>query len=504
MSDFNFSFNIDYLFIIYSCQQNLHKSKKIFNMYSDTLKFYNVKTLIMYGDTNIDNKYKIVDDTYLVLNVTDDYANLYLKSLRLFKTIIKKYPTIKGCFKCDDDIILNVDSIFNFINNLVNLDINYAGFTCIVNKSDDTNVCKHRYINIKAHIVNPATIYCGGPLYYLSNKSLHMIKEANEKDVKKLFYEDKMIGHILNQRGIFPVHSSLYSDNIELLNDKYSYHNIDHKNTLYLRIHGGLGNQMFQIASGYGIAKDNDMNFIVLNSSVIKSDFTHVEDNDVILNSIFKNFPNIQLKYITDIRKDIQIYKQEDTDCFLYKELTFNDDIILNGYFQNEKYFMDYKDELINYFKSNKLYNKLKKIFYKNGNYVLKNSYFIHVRRGDYVNNKLYEIDYDLYYQKAIEKILEVDKDAEFHIFSNDVEYCKTYHVFNNINKKILNNQNCLESIYLMSFCEKGGICANSSFSWWGSYLNTNPKKIVTFPSKWLNNDWVNEIYYENSIIIQI
>ena len=55
-----------------------------------------------------------------------------------------------------------------------------------------------------------------------------------------------------------------------------------------------------------------------------------------------------------------------------------------------------------------------------------------------------------------------------------------------------------------MSFCEKGGICANSSFSWWASYINANSKKVVTFPSKWLNNSWENDIYYENSTVIEI
>jgi hypothetical protein len=134
----------------------------------------------------------------------------------------------------------------------------------------------------------------------------------------------------------------------------------------------------------------------------------------------------------------------------------------------------------------------------------VQNQYFIHVRRGDYLKTpQFYVIDYDKYYSLAIEHIMTKDPDATFCIFSDDIEYCKTYHVFNNINKTFLDYDDFL-TIYAMSLCSKGGICCNSTFSWWGSFMNENPDKIVTMPSRWLNNDWQNDVFYKNVVKINI
>jgi hypothetical protein len=77
----------------------------------------------------------------------------------------------------------------------------------------------------------PKCSYCGGPLYYISNKSLKILSQDNIIDN---FFEDIMVGINLNSNNIFPVHIDLYTNNIKLINYT-SYHNSDNKNIIVLK-----------------------------------------------------------------------------------------------------------------------------------------------------------------------------------------------------------------------------------------------------------------------------
>lgn len=250
---------------------------------------------------------------------------------------------------------------------------------------------------------------------------------------------------------------------------------------------GGLGNQIFQLCFAHALSKRNE---IVL--SIIKSKSIHNKDSNDYYNNIFKNFQNVDKIDPTCI----ETYHEPKNNFS-----TFNPDIIdiknynkFVGYFQNEKYFIDYKDDIIKLLTSNSVYDKILK--FKN------NSYFIHIRRGDYVNHNVHYINLDIYYSNAIKYITNIDKNPHFYIISDDVTYCKNYDVIKDINKTFYENPNEVETLYFMSLCSKGGICGNSTFAWWGSYLNTNPNKIVTFPDKWINFEIDNDIYYNNSAVL--
>ena len=135
-------------------------------------------------------------------------------------------------------------------------------------------------------------------------------------------------------------------------------------------------------------------------------------------------------------------------------------------------------------------------------------SYFLHIRRGDYLNDTIYWMNSDLYYTTAIDVILAQDPEAHFYVFSDDIDYCKNYPILQRLpSKTFIDHLNDLESLYLMIMCRKGGICANSTFSWWAAFLNNNPFKLVVMPKRWKNDDlWSNTtlasaFHFDNNII---
>ena len=127
------------------------------------------------------------------------------------------------------------------------------------------------------------------------------------------------------------------------------------------------------------------------------------------------------------------------------------------------------------------------------------------MRRGDYINNTLYgNICTKDYYLKAIERIKEIKEIDTFCVFSNDIMWCKEnlssfLNECNVIYVDWNHGKNSYQDIYLMSQCNNN-IIANSSFSWWGAWLNQNIDKTVICPKKWNNipnslfempDDWV-------------
>jgi hypothetical protein len=339
----------------------------------------------------------------------------------------------------------------------------------------------------------PPCTYCTGPLYYLGKKALDKFDYNINLQVN--FFEDAMIGSHLNRFQIYPDGVNLYSDKFSN-KIEISIHNHDGKTRfIYVQLHGRLGNWLFQIFSAYGIAKrsnryllifGDDPNIPKLFSAILSEGWVfYVNRSDLDIT----NFVTYDESNENDPTKN----------CFLYNEkLGLEEkDLFLFGYFQNEKYFMDYKTDIYRILENNDITSRILKMYPD-----LPNSYFIHIRRGDYVGNPLYTIDYDLYYRGAIFYILDKDPDAHFFVVSDDIEYCKSYSVLSLVKATFVESLGPIYTLYLMSLCSKGGICANSSFSWWGSYLNKSEDKTVIMPKKWINLDKPIDIYYENVITI--
>lgn len=277
---------------------------------------------------------------------------------------------------------------------------------------------------------------------------------------------------------------------------------------IIIRMSGGMGNQMFC----YALYKTLESR----QKDVYIDDFTHYSEigrNDNNLNEIFslsyKVADRERYNKLTDsslilkdrIRRKLfgrrdKIYYEKDAICFEEKVLHM-DDIYLIGYWQSEKYFSAIKEKLREDFSFNwDSFPKQAKI-YMNQMY---NSISIsmHVRRGDYLNEKnapIYGgICTESYYKKAKDYFQNLYSNCTFFLFTNDIEWGKNQVTDNTILVDCTNASNAYIDMALMSCC-KHHIIANSSFSWWGAWLNPRHDKTIIAPARWFNNSDGKDIY---------
>jgi hypothetical protein len=268
------------------------------------------------------------------------------------------------------------------------------------------------------------------------------------------------------------------------------------------RLVGGLGNQMFQYAFGRKMAlKNNDIlkidtsalgkekkvkgGFVreyQLNVFNIEENFATSEESEKLRNP-YGIFSKILRKFRTKILKENYV-------DFVPSLLNKKGNFLLDGFFQCEKYFKDIRETLIKdfTFKNGVLSNKVKEFEQSLNN--KENSVFLHVRRTDYLvfkgNQKYWGICEPEYYYQAIEHISKQVGDINLFIFSDDIKWVKENLKFN-FPATYVSEMNFKdhEEMYLMSKCDHG-IIANSSFSWWGAWLNTNSKRIIVAPTTWV------------------
>lgn len=158
---------------------------------------------------------------------------------------------------------------------------------------------------------------------------------------------------------------------------------------------------------------------------------------------------------------------------FSYDELPATSaDVVLDGYFQSEKYFSDCKDII------RKEFTFRNQSTYK----VPSSSCSIHVRRGDYLKLQNHHPICDMnYYTKAMEII----KADNYLIFSDDPAWCSDN--FKGDQFTVISGNSSSRDMQIMSQCDNH-IIANSSFSWWGAWLNNNKNKIIYAPKNWFKN----------------
>ena len=244
---------------------------------------------------------------------------------------------------------------------------------------------------------------------------------------------------------------------------------------------GRLGNQMFQYASMRGIASVKGFDWVVP-----PENYDHTANY-----ALFETFKmtNVQEKNIgfvegETLKETIHCYDENLVD-------SCSDNTNLDGFFQTEKYFENIADEIRSDFTFKDEYLKPCKEFIDS---LDTTPIFLHVRRGDAIGKEHYHPVAPMsYYVEALKRF---DKDTPCFVFSDDLDWCKSQELFKS--DRFLFNDNIERYDYqsmdgsgsmqytllphvdlcLMSLCS-GAIIVNSSFSWWGAWLQNNRGKVI-------------------------
>jgi hypothetical protein len=262
------------------------------------------------------------------------------------------------------------------------------------------------------------------------------------------------------------------------------------------RLTGGLGNQMFQYAVARALA--------LRNGTELKID-THFYAQQHLHRYELHVYP-VSCSFVTDdelFRFGIRnAKKRRFYQSFVYrnwkvvKERHFhfdptikllNSPVYLAGYWQSERYFHEVGDILRTEFcPSDSLEPHTAQIA---ADIQAVNAVSVHVRRGDYVinerTNRLFGTCSLDYYRRAAEFVAERVDSPHFFVFSDEPQWARTHLRFEFPTTYVIGNSG-FRDLQLMSRC-RHHIIANSSFSWWGAWLNASPDKIVVAPRAWFN-----------------
>jgi len=244
------------------------------------------------------------------------------------------------------------------------------------------------------------------------------------------------------------------------------------------RLKGGLGNMLFIIAGieylGY--------------SQNVKTFYYNVDANLHYLNNEINHNPLLKhaFEYKT-IFKNFHWHSESIANCnkqivpFEYVPITVNKSVNTeyDGFFQSEKYFPNSIFIWNLFTPSNLIQNYLKKYNYLKSY----STCAVHIRRGDYLKLSHIHTPQTLAYYKKAMSLMSVQK---YILFSDDIQWCKNEFQGNEF--VFIENEKDYIEIFLQAQCNHN-IISNSTFGWWGAYLNKNKNKKVIAPAKWFGSD---------------
>jgi len=253
---------------------------------------------------------------------------------------------------------------------------------------------------------------------------------------------------------------------------------------------GGLGNQMFQMSKALSEGFENNIDVKFKLESYIPMEGNQPSKYK---SNIFRN-----IKFEDYKENTLQIsepsWSYNELNVFYYSPVKYY------GYFQSSKNFKSQGKKIKEIFSpTDDFIDKIKNLY---PNIFEKNSVSIHVRRGDYlsISNILPIIDKS-YIDESLKQLGEY---SNIFIFSNDKVWCKEN--LNYPNSTVVENLEDYEELWAISLCNHN-IMSNSSFSWWGSYLNKNKNQKVFVPSIWFGPNGekdYKDIYEPEWVIINL
>jgi|Laugrespbdmm15sd_2_1035082.scaffolds.fasta_scaffold08168_3 hypothetical protein len=233
-----------------------------------------------------------------------------------------------------------------------------------------------------------------------------------------------------------------------------------------VRLLGGVGNRIFQLLAALGYSEKFQKIPVISRSNISNGAQPHEKNLDDIISKIFPNIHFVDnLQNLTVINERVGFTYNPLGDCLT--------NILLTGYFQNEKYFP-----------SNSLIPILKTNSYAN-------TYFMHIRAGDYLVSPALNHNLSIYYSNCINIL---GPNVKYLVFSNDNEYARKYLTNFNIEYTLSDKTDQLEILVEMANCE-GAICANSSFSWLGAFFQDKSIGKRFMPSIWMKRTDCSGVY---------
>lgn len=247
-----------------------------------------------------------------------------------------------------------------------------------------------------------------------------------------------------------------------------------------IKLQGGLGNQMFQYAFGKAVANLGQKTYYDIS-------WFSKEHKDTAHRNFDLEVFNVKIKPSSWWQKPLcRIVKEKTTNVYEPELLEQKGNVYYSGYFQSERYFSAIRTEILKDFSLKNPINDDKNLALLK-QIKAENSVSMHIRRGDYVKlSHIYGVCSLAYYRNAAEYICRRVSNPHFYIFSDDMAWVKeNLHINAPCCLVDINNATTAYlDMELMKTC-KHNIIANSSFSWWGAWLNANPQKIVICPDTW-------------------